>query len=226
MRSQHQMEKKWQVFSERLIARRNHLGLTQGELASKINASLRSVTNWESGKFGPRGEAMRKLATALATSVAYLVGEEERQYPPSNVSPIAMNGAPATRKVPVVSWASAGAGGNFSDLAEMIDEYIESSTRDERAYALIIEGDSMLPKFEPGDRIVFEPNRLAQNGDVVVARLEESGQVYFKLFHQLGPRGEIARLTSFNPTYPPLEFPLTAFRFIHPMLELKRKWKR
>jgi HTH-type transcriptional regulator, cell division transcriptional repressor len=219
------MERKWQLFSERLMARRNHLGLTQGELANKTGVHLRSVTNWESGDFAPRGEKMRKLAEVLSTTVAHLLGEDNA-YPNNNISAQEIKQSPATRKVPVVSFARAGEGGNFHDMMEQIAEFTETESRDPNCYALIIEGDSMLPEFKPGDRVTFEPNRESQNGDVVVARLGDTGHVYFKLFHRIGAKGDVIRLTSLNPIYPPLEFPATAFRFIHPMLELKRKWRR
>lgn len=167
---------------------------------------------------------MRNLADALGASVAYLLGQETAGQP-SNITEKELRVSPL-RLVPVISWACAGSGGNFSDLEEQIDERIETESRDPNCYALIIEGDSMLPKFEPGDRITFEPNREAVNGDVVVARLADTGQVYFKLFHRIGQRGDLVRLTSFNQLYPPLEFTISAFRFIHPMLELKRRWRR
>jgi len=169
---------------------------------------------------------LRKLTTLLDVSISYLMGESESE--PPNFSAEALRDAPPskTRRVPVVSWARAGVGGNFHDLADQIEEYLDSETHDPNAYALIIEGDSMMPKFEPGDRIVFEPNRQPQNGDVVVARLFENGHVYFKLFHLFGGTNEMVRLTSFNPAYPPLEYPRSKFRFIHPMHSLVRRWRK
>lgn len=81
------------------------------------------------------------------------------------------------RRVPVVSWAKAGLGGNFKNLAFQIDEWIDTDCRDSDAYALIIEGDSMLPEFKR-NRIGFMPNVEPRNGDIVVAML--SGQkMYF-----------------------------------------------
>lgn len=126
----------------------------------------------------------------------------------------------------MVSWATAGLGGNFADLAEQIDEYLESDTKDPNAYALIIEGDSMQPDFRTGDRVIFEPNRPPHNGDVVVARLHDNGHVYFKLFHTFGAHADMVRLTSFNPAYPPLEYPRAAFRFLHPMHSMVRRFRR
>jgi SOS-response transcriptional repressor LexA len=145
-------------------------------------------------------------------------------------APNATRPQPATqffpRRAPVVSWAKAGDGGNFGDLCAQINESVDTDCADTNAYALIIEGDSMMPEFKPGDRVVFMPNTSPQNGDVVVARLERTGDVFFKIFHQAGTIGEFVRLTSYNPAYPPLEYPLMEFRFIHPMHSMVRRRRR
>jgi phage repressor protein C with HTH and peptisase S24 domain len=129
-------------------------------------------------------------------------------------------------KVPIISWASAGIGGNYSDMEGFLDEYVYSQCADPHAYGLIVEGDSMEPKFSAGDRIIVAPNLQAQNGELVVARHSDSGQVYFKLFHLMGSENKFVRLTSYNPLYPPLEFKLGEFRFIQPVYESHRKLRR
>ena len=147
-------------------------------------------------------------------------------YPKGNASFHELKDKP-TRKVPVVSWASAGAGGNFSDLEEQIDEYLETDCKDPNAYALIIEGDSMEPRFLAGDRVIFMPNSAPQNGNVVVARLKKDGQVLLKVYHTFGPHAEMVRLTSFNHrVYPPLEYHAGDFRFIHPVHSTVRRERR
>ena len=63
------------IFSERLIGARNAKGWSQTELANEIDASLRSVQNWESGDFNPQGRTLRKLSEKLEVSIPYLLGE-------------------------------------------------------------------------------------------------------------------------------------------------------
>lgn len=198
-------------------------GWNQSDLAEKLCVSLGSVGNWESGQNQPSAKTLGRIADVLGVSISFLLGEDVLPQPNVRVERAS---AAALQRVPVVSWATAGAGGNFSDCAEQIEEHLESDTKDANAYALIIEGDSMMPKFEPGDRVVFEPNRQAANGDIVVARVAADGHVYFKLFHTFGARAEMVRLNSFNPAFPPLEFPLKAFRFIHPMHSMLRRYRR
>ncbi len=131
-----------------------------------------------------------------------------------------------TRKIPVVSWAHAGCGSDYEDLCRQMQEQIDTDNRDPNAYAIIIEGDSMEPDFRAGDIVTFCPNQFPRPGDYVVARLEETGDALFKKYRLTGREGQTVVLESLNPLYAPREFPLTAFRFIHPAWDVKRRFRR
>lgn len=206
-------------FSHRLIESRQRLGLTQSELADKVGVTLRAIQLWEAGKAMPQISKLRRLSQALGVPIQWLIQKEPQKG--NATAPVEIKQM-FPRRVPVVSWANAGKGGDFVDLAVQIDEYLDTDCRDPNAYALIIEGDSMMPEFKPGDRVIFMPNVEPKNGDVVVARLAKTGDVFFKLFHRVGRNGEIVRLTSFNPAYPPLEYHIKEFAFIHPMHSMVR----
>lgn len=205
-------------FAETILTARKRLGLTQGELAEKLGVSLRAVQTWESGESKPQLSKLRKLSEILEIPLHALVGEAVK----SNATQPVPASLMFPRRVPVVSWAKAGFGGDFGNLAVQIDEWLHTDCKDPNAYALIIEGDSMMPEFKPGDRVIFMPNVEPRNGDIVVARLAKTGDVFFKLFHRIGKNGEIVRLTSFNPAYPPLEYRIDEFEFIHPMHSMVR----
>ncbi len=93
---------------------------------------------------------------------------------------------------------------------------IEVETKGPNAFALIVEGDSMEPRFHAGGRVVFAPNSEPRNGNFVVACLREVFGVLFKVFRRKGREGQIIRLESLNPEYPP-----DAFRFIYTAVEAK-----
>lgn len=126
------------------------------------------------------------------------------------------------RKIPVVSWARAGEGIDFEDLCRQMEEWVETDSRDKNAFAVIIEGDSMEPEIRAGDLVTVCPNQTARNGDLVVARLH-TGEVYFKRFRRTGPEGQTVILESINPDYAEKTFPLSAFRFIYPAWDIKRR---
>jgi len=210
-------------FGERLKAARYDLRFTQDEMAQRLNVSGNYIYLLESAHNSPGPKFIRKLEEVERELEIKAAKNLTRS---TEGPPRALRNAPILRRAPVVSWATAGKGGNFNDLAGQIDEWMDTDCKDRNAYALIVEGDSMIPKFEPGDRVLFMPNSEPQNGDVVVARLQDSGDVYLKVYHLIGQNLDTVRLTSYNPVYPPLKFPRKAFRFIHPMYEMRRMHRR
>ena len=53
---------------------RQHIGLTQAEVAEKLGIAKQSVTNYESGKTDPSIRNLIALATVLGVSTDYLLG--------------------------------------------------------------------------------------------------------------------------------------------------------
>ena len=107
------------------------------------------------------------------------------------------------RGVPLIGFAQAGSQGYFDDagfpLGQGWDE-VEAPGAGEGAYALEIAGDSMLPVYRAGDRIIVQPAPEPRRGDRVVVKTT-GGEVMAK---------EVARVTatrlelaSLNPDYPP-----------------------
>lgn len=62
--------------AERIAQKREALGLNQSELARRLGVTPQAVQKWESGMAIPRGGRLEDIATALSTSVAYLLGAE------------------------------------------------------------------------------------------------------------------------------------------------------
>ena len=129
------------------------------------------------------------------------------------------------RKVPLVSWAKAGGAVNYEDLCRQLEEWVYSDSRDQNAFAVEIEGDSMEPRFFAGDRVVIAPNAEPRNGDFVLARLATDG-VVFKRYFRTGPEGSLIRLESLNPNYAAKEVPLDQFEFIYPAVEVITRLRR
>lgn len=220
------------MFSERIKFIRERRGLSQEGLARFIEVSPSAVGNWEQGANNPSNRTLGKIADKLGVSIPYLLGDADEisgnllaQETPAyrthqNVS-VPGKTELLMRKVPVISWAHAGDAGNYYDVEHFLQEEIPTDCRDPHAYGLIVEGDSMEPAYRAGDRLVVSPSEEVMNGDVVIARLEETDEVLFKLYH-LNGRG-IVRLSSYNPIYPELEFKREDFRFIQPVLGMYRR---
>ncbi len=92
-------------------------------------------------------------------------------------------GAGLGARYPVIGLARAGTGGFFDDSGLPAGsgwaEVEGPDVGDDGAYALEITGDSMLPVFRPGDRIIVSPAARVATGDRVVVRTQ-GGEVMVK----------------------------------------------
>lgn len=118
-------------------------------------------------------------------------------------------GAPTSRRVPVLGLAQAGSGGFFDDAGfpagEGWDEVAlpGADGLDERAYALEITGESMLPLYRAGDRIIVSPAANVRKGDRVVVKTRD-GEVMAKILKRV--TGTKIELASANPDHEDRQF--------------------
>ncbi|MDD5585383.1 MAG: helix-turn-helix transcriptional regulator [Alphaproteobacteria bacterium] len=114
------------------------------------------------------------------------------------------NAAPRA-KIPLLGYAEAGQEGYFDDAGYPVgrgwDEIALPAASDPHAFALEINGKSMLPVYREGDRIIVSPAEKPRRGDRVAVRTQK-GEVMVK---QLGREGaQKLELLSLNPDYPPV----------------------
>ena len=204
---------------------RKGLRLTQAELANLLGIHRTYLVLIEKGKKIPSPRLERAILDFMEKAEKQSLSPQTlwQRSAVSNASPILAE--PPARRVPVVSWAAAGLARAYEDLANQIEELVETDCKDPNAFSIIIEGDSMEDKFYAGDRVVFAPNLEPRNGDAVVAKLTD-GRVMFKYFSRTGPEGGRIKLSSENPNYGPLEFERSDFTFIYPAWEIKRRLRR
>lgn len=124
--------------------------------------------------------------------------------------------APQARMVPLIGLTQAGAGGLFDNAGFPIragwKDIAFPEVTDAHCYALEISGDSMLPVFRDGDRILVSPWATARRGDRVVVRTH-AGEVMAK---QLGRMSaQRIELKSFNPAFEDRGLALSEIAFIH-----------
>lgn len=75
--------------TERLIHLRKEQGLTQQQLAERLEVSRQAVSRWELGETAPTMENLRRLSGLYGVSLSHLLdGEEpETAAPPQKASP-------------------------------------------------------------------------------------------------------------------------------------------
>ncbi len=90
----------------------------------------------------------------------------------------------AGRLVPVINKVSAGYPSDFNDLdypVGIADDYIRCpDLHDPNAFAVRVVGDSMEPKFNEGDIVIFSPAADVHNGDDCFVRFSMPHETTFK----------------------------------------------
>lgn len=69
------------TFAENLSVMRKRAGLTQEELANKVNVSIDTIRRWEGDKQDPRLNDLRLIAKVLGVNISQLVGEDTENTP-------------------------------------------------------------------------------------------------------------------------------------------------
>ena len=175
--------------SEKISLRRRILNITQEDLSKKIGVSSKTIGRWESSERSPSGDVLIKLASALDTTVSYLLGEAD--------TPTESNAHEITDIiwVPVVSdrvKVCAGNGNAYPDVEWEVIDRQPFSAKDLSGYSwqgvefvvMTVEGDSMEPIVGDGDKVLFAENAEITTGDIAVVALDGSIFIRGVLFNK------------------------------------------
>lgn len=146
-------------FCDRLKIARTERGISQKKLAEQLFVSQQTVAKWETDKATPNPETITKIADLLNASLDFLLGRE-----PSNLEPFAYDST-SVLKIPVYGYIPAGV--PIEAIEDILDEIDipESMTLGGKSFfALKIKGDSMSPKYENNDIVLFEKAVSCDNG--------------------------------------------------------------
>jgi len=125
-------------------------------------------------------------------------------------------GSIRARMVPLIGMAQAGHAGYFDDAGFPAGSGWEDiafpEIADPNCYALEIAGDSMLPVYRDGDRIMVSPSGQLRRGDRVVVKTH-AGEVMAKHLRRM--TAQRIELKSFNPAFEDRNFSLSEIAFVH-----------
>lgn len=208
----------------KLKIRRKQMGLSQEQLGDLVDFHVNTVRRWENGSRSPDADTLQKLAQALDTTTAYLLGEVDdparlsASQPTSKTVVLPESNAHETSVVwvPVVSpevKVCCGEGNLYPEEVtwEEVGQYpipfldiagYGWQAGDNGIRILTVEGDSMEPRIEDGDKILFADVQPL-SGDVAVitymGRLLVRGVTF---------ESKRVRLTAFNPEYSEIVVPV------------------
>lgn len=206
----------------------------QSRLAKFAGCTRGLVNQWVAGLNETMGyEYAKNIHDQLGYSIDWLIKGEGKPKGAvkfdRNVEPVAMG----VRPIPVISAIQAGRMREIADPypsgAGFAVEYVDQGDAYSRwAFGLEIEGDSMLPEFREGDRVIIDPNLSPNPGDYVAARNGKE-EATFKKYR---PRGidkngnDIFELCPLNPDYPTMRSDTEHLYIIGVMVEHRKKYRR
>lgn len=206
------------MVGDRIKFLRDGLNQSQEELASAIGMHSNTVARWERGELVPRGTSLSKLAQALDTTTGYLLGETDDPAKPATDRATAPELPESNVRftdvtwVPVVDGAITVCCGTGTAYAEDVEWNVVGKypipTADLMGFSwllkdggfriITVEGDSMAPRIEDGDQVLFADTELL-NGDLGLVRYRGRYMIRGVFFE-----GNDIRLQAINKEYDPI----------------------
>jgi len=173
-------------FSERLTSALKLRRMSPSALSEASSIGKSSISEYMSGRYEPKQQAVYLMAKALRVNPVWLLGYDVPAELEAKEVPV-LTRIPAGRKIV---------------LKENIEGYKQVSVR-EIDYALRASDDSMIgARIFAGDLVFAEAKAGFQNGDLVIASIPEADAV-IRRYYKYGPK---VILHPENPTIKDLEY--------------------
>jgi phage repressor protein C with HTH and peptisase S24 domain len=194
-------------YGERIERVRKSLGLSQAEVARRLEWSPPNYARIEKGRTTPSLRSIEAIAEALEVPLSALTQEGF-----------------ASAEVPVVAFASAGPGVEFTDQGYPAGGGMYFLPRppqftDPNGFGVEVAGDSMVPKYEDGQVVMVDTRKRPVSGDYAVIGLM-SGDKYVKRYRE---SGGMVVLESVNPIYPPVVVDPSEVRFAYKIVWVRER---
>lgn len=154
-------------FGEKLRSLRTKAGLTQLDIAEKLDVSAAAIGAWENGRAKPRLTKLGQLAELLGTSAADLMGEDAAEAAISGTS----------RMVPLLGFAHMGDPCDEGDLADEVEVPASIADAHPRGFMVHAQGGCMDNRFPHDALLLVDPDMEPVNGQPVLAETADYGAV-------------------------------------------------
>lgn len=154
-------------FGEKLRSLRTKAGLTQLDIAEKLDVSAAAIGAWENGRAKPRLTKLGQLAELLGTSAADLMGEDTAEAAISGTS----------RMVPLLGFAHMGDPCDEGSLADEVEVPASIADAHPRGFMVHAQGGCMDNRFPHDALLLVDPDMEPVNGQPVLAETSDYGAV-------------------------------------------------
>lgn len=153
--------------SSRLRMLRKDAGMTQQDIADKLDVTRVSVGKWESGIATPRPKNLEDLAALFGTSVSYLLGEDG----PERVESRATSAMVPMRAIGVTCMGD----GDEQDADAVVEVPEGVAARHPGLFVVHGIGSCMDRRFPEDAALGVDPDMEPRTGDAVLVRDEAHG---------------------------------------------------
>lgn len=154
-------------FGDKLRSLRTKAGLTQLDIAEKLDVSAAAIGAWENGRAKPRLTKLGQLAELLGTSAADLMGEDATEAAISGTS----------RMVPLLGFAHMGEPCDEGSLADEVEVPASIADAHPRGFMVHAQGGCMDNRFPHDALLLVDPDMEPVNGQPVLAETTDYGAV-------------------------------------------------
>lgn len=154
-------------FGDKLRSLRTKAGLTQLDIAEKLDVSAAAIGAWENGRAKPRLTKLGQLAELLGTSAADLMGEDASEAAISGTS----------RMVPLLGFAHMGEPCDEGNLADEVEVPASIADAHPRGFMVHAQGGCMDNRFPHDALLLVDPDMEPVNGQPVLAETADYGAV-------------------------------------------------
>lgn len=181
---------------ERLKRRRKELGMSAEAVAEKLGCSPSTVYRYENGEINKMGiDKLKPIAEAINTSPAYLMGWEDEEALPANVSRIE-----PMQKIPLVGQIACG----MPILAEQnVEDFVDLPGHIRADFALTCKGESMIGAgIRTGDIVYIRKQEEVENGQIAAVMVGGDEATLKRVYTKPG----VVQLVAENPNIAPVVF--------------------
>lgn len=155
--------------SQNIRRLRKQAGMTQVELAEKLDVARSTITQWETGWSSPRMGMVQRLAGVFGVTSADMLAEDSDALP-SGAMPVAASHA--TVPLLAIGRVHAGAMTDEEEVSHRVEVPASVLASHPRAFALEVEGDCMDRVIPEGSHVLVDPDREPGNGSIAVVETD------------------------------------------------------
>lgn len=204
------------MLGRRIRQLRNDNGWNQEELGKKMNLAKVTISQYENETRSPNPDIINQFADLFGVTVDYLLGRDDNKNYINDYITINVYGrVPAG--IPIEA---------IEDIEDTEELSLKDYSPNKDYLGLIVDGDSMYPKYLKGDTIIVEVTPQCENGEDCVVYVNGYDATLKTVIKN--EDGTIT-LQPINPSYPPTTYGPDdePIKILGKVKEIRRKiWKK